>query len=320
MRHAFRTTLLAAALGFAAIGAAQAQSQPRLVIGFAAGGPTDLVARAFAEHLGRATGQTVIVENRPGANALLATEAVAAARPDGQTLLAAATNHTMIPALYAGRMKFDPVKSFRPICTIASSPTVLVVGPGLPVKTLPEFLERVRSKPGGASYGTPGQGSSPHLATEAFRKLTGLSLVHVPYKGAAPAITDLLGGQIDFSMATAGSVLPHLKSGKLHALAVASRERSSLLPNVPTFEEAGLKGFVVDTWYGVLAPAGVPAETVASLERQAVAFAKSPAVRDRLQAVGMEPASLCGDTFAQQIATEIVANTQLAQQLGLKAD
>lgn len=296
------------------------QQPVKLVVGFAAGGPTDLVARAFADHFGKSIGQTVIVENKPGANALLATEAVASAKPDGLTLLAAATNHTMIPALYAGRMKFDAAKSFKPICTIASSATVLVVGPSLPVKTVAEFLERVRAKPAGATYGTPGQGSSPHLATEAFRKLTGVSLVHVPYKGAAPAITDLMGGQIDLSFATAGSVLPYLKSGKLVALAVASKQRSALLPGVPTFQEAGVKGFVVDTWYGVLAPAGTPPDVVKALELQATEFGKSASVRDRLQTAGMEAQTVCGDAFAQQIVNEITINAKLAQEYGLKAE
>lgn len=296
-------------------------AQPvKLVVGFAAGGPSDLVARAFADQAGKALRQAFVVENKPGANALLATEAVAAAKPDGLTLLAAATNHTMIPALYAGRMKFDAAKSFKPICTLASSATVLVVGSSLPVKTYAEFMERLRNKAGGASYGTPGLGSSPHLATEAFRKLTGTTLVHVPYKGAAPVVTDLIGGQIDLSFATVGSVLPHLKSGKLVALAVASRQRSALLPQVPTFAEAGLKGFVVDTWYGLLAPAGAPGDVLKALERKATDFGKNASMVDRLHAAGLEPHTVCGDAFSAQIVNEIGLNQRLAQDLGLKAE
>lgn len=308
----------------AATAAAQTPTYPerpvKVVVGFAAGGPSDIVARSFADFAGKAFKQPFVVENKPGANAVLATEAVAASKPDGLTLLAAATNHTMIPALYAGRIKFDAVKSFRPVCTLASSATVLVVGPSLPVKTWPEFLARVRESPKGATFATPGQGSSPHLATETFRKLTGTQLVHVPYKGAAPAVTDLIGGQVDLSFATVGSVLPHIKSGKLVPIAVASRQRSALLPQVPTFEEAGLKGFVVDTWYGVMAPAGTPPDAVRALEREAAAFGKSPEVRERLEAAGLEPQSTCGDDFAKQIAQEVVSNTRLAQELGLKAE
>ena len=296
-------------------------SQPvKLVVGFAAGGPSDLVARAFADHAAKPLGQPVIVENKPGANAVLATEAVAAARPDGHTLLAAATNHTMIPALYSARIKFDAAKSFVPVCTLASSATVLVVGPSMTVKSVAEFIERAKARPDSITYATPGQGSSPHLATEQFRKLAGVSMVHVPYKGAAPAVSDLLGGQVDVSFATVGSVLPHLKAGKLKALAVASRQRSTLLPDVQTFEEAGVKGFVIDTWYGLLAPAGTPAEAVRQLTREAVEFTRSSAMREKLATAGLELSSVCGEAFAGQIAREIDVNTRIARELHLKAE
>lgn len=312
--------VLGVGLGFTAPTWAQAQAPVRVVVGFAAGGPSDLVARTFAEQAGKSLGQTWVVDNRPGASALIATDAVASAKPDGLTLLAAATNHTMLPALYASRMKFDAAKSFDAVCTLASSDTVLVVGPSLPVKTLAEFLARARSQPGRLTYATPGQGSSPHLATEVFQKLAGLQLVHVPYKGAAPAMTDLMAGQVDFSMATVGSVLPHLKAGKLTALAIASRHRARLVPQVPTFEESGVKGYVVDTWFGLLAPAGTPRDVLRALEREAVAFAKSTSVRERLNTAGLEPHAVCGETFATQIANEIGANTRLAQNLGLKSE
>lgn len=300
--------------------AAYPQQPVKLVVGFAAGGPSDIVARAFADQAAKSLSQTIVVENRPGANAVIATEAVAAAKPDGLTLLAAATNHTMIPALYAGRIKFDAAKSFVPVCTLASSATVLVVGPAMPVRTVAEFLDRVKAKPGAATYATPGQGSSPHLATEQFSKLTGVSMVHVPYKGAAPAVTDLLGGQVDLSFATVGSVLPHIRSGKLTALAVASRQRSALLPQVPTFDEVGVKGFVIDTWYGLLAPAGTPPEALRVLTREAQGFAQSTAVRERLAGAGLEPQGLCGEAFATQVAHEIDANTRIARELNLKAE
>ena len=308
----------------AALTAAQAQPSAdrpvKLVVGFAAGGPSDIVARVFADHATRALGRQFIVDNRPGANAMLATEAVAAAPADGGTLLIAATNHTMIPALYGARIKFDAVTSFKPICTLASSATVLVVGPSLKVKNVAEFLAAARAKPGALTYATPGIGSSPHLATETLRKATGTSFVHVPYKGAAPAITDLMGGQVDWSLATVGSVLPYLRSGKLTALAVASRQRSTLLPQVPTFDEAGVKGFVVDTWYGLLAPAATPADVVQALEKEAVAFGNSAAAKARLLAAGLEPDSRCGAPFAANLKREVQANTQLARELDLKAE
>ena len=309
---------------WAAAAVAQAAGYPqqpvKLVVGFAAGGPSDLVARAFAEHAGKALAQTFIVDNKPGANALLATEAVAAATPDGLTLLAAATNHTMLPALYGSHLKFDVAKAFTPVCTLAGSATVLVVGPSLPVKTLSEFLARMRAKPGSATYATPGTGSSPHLATEQFARLTGVSMVHVPYKGAAPAMVDLIGGRVDLSFATLGSVMPYLRSGKLTALAVASRQRSPLLPQVPTFEEAGVKGYLVDTWYGLFAPAGTPADTIRILTKEANDFAQASSVRDNLASAGLEPQAVCGEPFATQIVREIGVNTRLARELNLKAD
>ena len=317
-----RLIVLAAALCFSGHAAAQgyAQQPVKLVVGFAAGGPSDIVARTFADHAAKGIGQPVIVDNRPGANAVLATEAVARAKPDGLTLLAAATNHTMIPALYADRVKFNAVSSFKPVCTLASSATVLVVGPSMPVKSVKELLERVRAKPGKATYATPGVGSSPHLATETFRKLTGTDMVHVPYKGASPAVTDLLGGQVDLSFATVGSVLPHLKSGKLVGLAVASRQRSTLLPDVPTFEEAGVKGFVVDTWYGLMAPAGTPDDVIRVLQREATSFGQSASVRERLLGAGLEPQTTCGEPFVAQLSREVDSNTRLARELNLKAE
>lgn len=315
-----KTLTIAAACAAFAVHAQTAQQPVKLVVGFSAGGPTDIVARAFADHAARSTGQTFIVENKPGANTVLAAEAVAAAKPDGSTLLAAATNHTMIPALYAGRIRFDTGKSFVPVCTLASSATVLVVGPSMPVKTVGEFLARVKAKPGTATFASPGQGSSPHLATEQFQKLTGVSMVHVPYKGAAPAVTDLLGGQVDLSFATVGSVLPHLRSGKLTALAVASKQRSALLPQVPTFEEAGVNGYVIDTWFGLLAPTGTPADAIRVLTKEANEFARSATVRERLAGAGLEPQSQCGEPFAAQIQREIEANTRIARELNLKVE
>ena len=292
----------------------------KLVVGFAAGGPSDLVARAFADHAAKSLSQPFIVENKPGANAVLATEAAASAKPDGLTLLVAATNHTMIPALYGSRIKFNAATSFMPICTLAESATVLVVGPSFPVKSVDEFLQRVKAKPGAASYATPGQGSSPHLATEKFARLTGVSMLHVPYKGAAPAVTDLIGGQVDLSFATVGSVLPQITAGKLTALAVAASQRSALLPQVPTFDEAGVKGFVVDTWYGLLAPTGTPEDVVRLLTLEAKAFAGSTAVQERLAGAGLEPQSSCGEPFAAQISREIDANTRFAREMNLKVE
>ncbi|MFZ4286749.1 Bug family tripartite tricarboxylate transporter substrate binding protein [Variovorax sp. HJSM1_2] len=324
-KRAKRTTVLAALALVHIHWPAQAQaaypSKPvRLVVGFSAGGPTDVVARAFADFATRTLGQAFIVENKPGANTILAAEAVAGAAPDGYTLLVGATNHTMIPALYSARIKFDAVRSFAPICTVAISPTVLVVGPALKTPTLAAFLQQVKAQPGRITYGTPGTGSSGHFASEQFTRLTGTAMNHIPYKGAAQAVTDLMGGQLESSFASLGSVLPQVQSGRLTALAVAAAQRSALLPNVPTFDEAGVANYRADAWYGLLAPANTPAAIVASLEKAAQAFVQAPGTLDKLRSLGMEPQNTCGRSFGAQLQREVQAYTKLARVLDLKAE
>ncbi len=292
----------------------------RVVVGFAAGGPTDVVARAFAEHAARTLGQPFVVDNKPGANTVLAAEAVASAPADGYTLLLGATNHTMIPALYSARVKFDAERSFAPVCTLAESPTVLVVGPAMKVTSLAAFIQALRAAPGSRSFGSPGAGSSGHFAAERFARLTRTSMNHIPYKGAAPAITDLMGGQLDSSFATLGSVLPQIQAGKLTPIAVAAAQRSALLPNVPTFEEAGLKDFRDDAWYGLLAPAGTPPAVLDALDKAARSFAQAPASIEKLRGLGLNAQSVCGSAFGSQLQREVQANTALAGELNLKLD
>ena len=203
---------------------------------------------------------------------------------------------------------------------VAGTPNVLLVNNELPARTLAELLALARAKPGSLNFGSTSQGGSPHMSGELLKLMARVDLVHVPYKGGGPAMTDLMGGQVDLSFATVGSVLSHLKSGKLTALAVASKQRSALLPDVPTFEEAGVKGFVIDTWYGLLAPAGTPADAIGALTRAASDFARSASVRERLANAGLEPQGVCGEPFAAQIGREIDANTRIARELNLKAE
>lgn len=295
-------------------------TQPvRLVVGFAAGGPTDIVARSFAEHAAKTLGQPVIVDNKPGANTIIAAEAVASAT-DTHTLLMAATNHTMIPALYSGRVKFDALKSFRPVCMLASAPTVLVVGPSLGVKTLGDFVQKAKASPLSITHASPGIGSSVHFASELFARQAAVKLTHIPYKGAAPAVADVMAGQVDASFATLGSVLPQIKAGKLTALAIAGAQRSAQLPAVPTFDEAGVKGYAADSWYGLLAPAATPEAVIKLLQREAQAYATSTAGAEKLRSLGMEPQPLCGAAFASQVAREVAAYSQVAKELNLKVD
>jgi tripartite-type tricarboxylate transporter receptor subunit TctC len=316
--------LVLIALASCGVALAQSPAYPdhpvKIVVGFPASGPTDIVARLFAERAAGNLKQSFIVENKPGANSIIATETVATSRPDGYTILAAAQNHAMIPALYSDRVKFDVVKSFTPICIVAKSPTVLVVSPSLGVKTLAEFMQKVRDKPGALTYASVGIGSAVHLATENFLNLTKLSMTHVPYKGAPPAATALLAGEVDAYLATVGSVISQVKAGKFVAIAVAADERSHLLPDVPTFAEGGVKGFTAEVWYALLAPAGTPEPAVRALERESDGFAKDPAMRDRLFAAGIEPVLTCGAAFAGQLNAEVATYTRVAKALNIKVE
>ncbi|MDE2455575.1 MAG: tripartite tricarboxylate transporter substrate binding protein [Burkholderiales bacterium] len=326
--HSIRRAALVATLFTAFAAQAQPAAEParwptkpvRILVGFSAGGPTDTIARAFAEQATKAFGQTFVVENKPGADTILAAQAVAKAAPDGYTLLMTATNHTMIPALYAGKIDFDVVRSFAPVCTLASSPTVLVVGKSMPVKTLAAFLQQVRQAPGKYTYATPGIGSSGHFASVQFTRMTSTSMTHIPYKGAAQAVNDLIGGQVDSSFATLGSVLPQIRAGSLTALAVAAPQRSALLPEVPTFEESGVKGYSADAWYGLLAPAGTPGAVLAALQQAASQFAQSPAALSKFHALGIQGQSLCGPAFGSLLESDTRTYGQLARELKLKAE
>jgi tripartite-type tricarboxylate transporter receptor subunit TctC len=292
----------------------------KLVVGFAAGGPTDIVARAFADYASQLLGQPVIVENKAGANSILAAESVAAAPADGYTLYMGAINHSMTPALYAGRVKFDALKSFAPVCIMTVAPTVLVVGSGMNVKTLGAFMQVVKDESGKRSFGTSGVGSSGHFFSEMFLTSQNLKMNHIPYKGSAPTVTDLIGGQLDSSFATLGSVLQQIQAGRLTALAIAMPKRAAQLPNVPTFAEAGVRGYAADAWYGLLAPAGTPTAVLQLLEKASRQFTEIPATNTKFQAIGMQTNSVCGSAFAQQLEREIKTYTKLANDLNLKAE
>ena len=313
--------LISASVFYAAIASAQAwPTKPiKLVVGFAAGGPTDVVARGFADQASRDLGQPMVVDNKPGANTIIAAEAVAGAT-DGHTLLMAATNHTMIPALYSSRVKFDAIRSFKPVCLLAAAPTVLVVSPSMSVKTLGEFIRKAKDKPLNVTYGTPGVGSSGHFASELFAQMAGIRMTHVPYKGAAPVITDLMAGHVDASFATLGSVLQQIKSGKLTALAIASPKRNTLLPETPTFDEGGIAGYTADAWYGLLAPASISDAHLQLLQKEALAYVSSAAGSEKLRAIGMEPQTLCGTAFGQQLVREVSTYSQIARDIDLKVD
>jgi tripartite-type tricarboxylate transporter receptor subunit TctC len=302
----------AQALAFAVLSAlalppAMAQAWPNkpvtLIVPFPAGGTTDVLARALADRLSPVLGQTVIVESKPGAGATLGADFVAKARPDGYTLLVGAVHHTIASSVYR-KLPYDFQKDLVPITTIAMVPNVLVVNANTPARSVAELTALLKSRAGQFTYGSNGIGTAQHLIGTQFQNLTGTEVVHVPYKGSGPLATDLLGGQITMSFDTVTPVLPHIKAGKLRPLAVTTARRSSALPEVPTLEEAGLKGFDIGTWFGVLAPAATPRELVARLNAEMVKIIHSPDFRKRMDEIGAEPVGNSAEQMAQQIRAE----------------
>ena len=305
-----RRGLLAAAVAATSTllaGAAHAQAWPAkpvtLVVPFPAGGTTDVLARALAERLTQSLGQTVIVESKPGAGATLGADYVAKAKADGYTLLVGAVHHTIASSVYR-KLPYDFQKDLAPITEIALVPNVLVVNAATPARNLAELVALLKARPGAYHYGSNGNGTAQHLIGTQFQNATGTELGHIPYKGSGPLATDLLGGQITMSFDTVTPVLPHIKAGKLRALAVTTGKRSSALPEVPTLEEAGLKGFDIGTWFGVLAPAATPRDVLARLNTEMVKIIRSPEFRKRMEEIGAEPIGGSAEQMAAQIKAE----------------
>ena len=302
------TIVFALALSIAG-GSALAQAWPSkpitLIVPFPAGGTTDVLARALAEKLTLSLGQTVIVDSKPGAGATLGADFVAKAKPDGYTLLMGAVHHTIASSVYK-KLPYDFQKDLAPITTVALVPNVLVVNSNTAAKNVAELVALLKAKPGHYNYASNGNGTAQHLIGTQFANITGTDIAHIPYKGSGPMTTDLLGGQVTMSFDTVTPVLQHIKSGKLRALAVTTAKRSSVLPDVPTLEEAGLKGFDIGTWFGVLAPAATPKDIVARLNTEMVKVIQSPEFRKRMDEIGAEP---IGDSAAQ-MASQIKSETE----------
>ncbi len=271
---------------------ASAQAYPsqvvKIVVGYPPGGTTDVVARLIAEGLTERLGRTVIVENRPGASATLATDAIAKAAPDGHTLLVAASAHATLRALFP-KVSFDPVDDFASVALMAKTPYMLVVPPSLPVQTLPELIALAKSKPGEIAYASSGMGTGQHLGGELFRRVAGVDILHVPYKGSGSITSDLLSGRIQMMFENVAIVLPHLQRGALRALAITSPERSPLAPDVPALREFGYASAEVEGWFALLAPAKTPPEIVRQLNDAVNATLQSATVRERLASFGSVP-------------------------------
>jgi tripartite-type tricarboxylate transporter receptor subunit TctC len=296
-----QATMLAASL--IATGAV-AQTYPNkpisLVVPFPPGGTTDVLARAIGKKLSESLGQPVLVESKPGAGATLGADYVAKAKPDGYTLLMGAVHHTIATSVYK-KLPYDFQKDFVTVTTVALVPNVLIVNAALPAANVKELIALAKATPAKLSYGSNGNGTAQHLIGTQFEKAGGVELVHVPYKGSGPLTTDLLGGQIAMSFDTITPVLQHIKSGKLRALGVTTAKRSAALPNVPTLDEAGLKGFDVGTWFGVLAPAGTPKEIVTKLNAELVKIINAGDFRQQMAEIGAEPVGNTPEQMAQQI-------------------
>ncbi len=307
IRRAALAALLAVAGSVLPLAQAQAQSYPakpvKVIVNFPPGGVADVLARLVAAPLQDALGQPVVVENRGGSGGNIGGEAVAKSPVDGYTLLMSSGGMVSVNPHIYNRMPFDPARDITPVASVARVAVFLVARPALPVANAREFVTHLKANPGRLSYGSPGNGSSPHLATEMFKSMTGTYAVHVPYRGAAPALNDLLAGQIDFAF-DPGIGLSHVRAGRLKLLAVGSPKRSPLFPEVPTVEEAGLKGFDADTYFGFYAPAGTPAAVITRLNSEINRILNSSNVKERIAALGGEAAALTPQQFAAKTAED----------------
>jgi tripartite-type tricarboxylate transporter receptor subunit TctC len=289
----------------------------KIIVPSAAGGGTDTVTRLLAQHLSDALGQNFFIENRPGAGSMTGIEAGARATPDGYTLLTVASTMTSLHVVRE-KMRYDAVKDFEPIALLASMPSVLVVHPSVPAKSFAEFIALAKQEPGKLSYATAGLGSSVHMAMELLKTKAGIDMLHVPYNGVAPALTDVIGGRVSAMLVNVASVKSHIDSGAVRALAVASPKRAPALPDLPTIAEMGIPGYQVIQWFGLLAPAGTPKDIVARLHAETVAGLKTDKVIKWMATEGAEPGGGTPEDLAALIAREVKEWTEVARAAGIK--
>jgi tripartite-type tricarboxylate transporter receptor subunit TctC len=301
---------------------ANAQEWPsrpvRFILPFPPGGGTDILGRMIAERLSAGLGQPVVTENRGGAGGNVGAEAAAKSAPDGYTIVLVAPSLAISPSLYS-KINYDPVKDFAPISLVATVPNVMITQASMPAQ-LQEFIAGVRAKPGAFNFGSGGAGTSNHLAGELFNIVTGAKLVHIPYKGVNLAMQDVLAGNVHLVFIGIPAAAPHIKAGKLRALALVAPQRSSALPDLPTVAEAGLRDFEVTTWYGVLAPAGTPRSIVNRLNGELVKIMHAPELKERLAATGTDPLTSTPEEFADYIKREIAKWGEVVRKAGVKAD
>jgi tripartite-type tricarboxylate transporter receptor subunit TctC len=313
-----------AAIAVAAPTGAQTPAYPtkpiRLVVPFPPGGATDIIARAVAQKLSETWGQSIVVDNRPGAGGNIGTELVAKAAPDGYTLeMGTVGTHAINASLYA-KIPFDNVKDFAPIILVAGVPNVLEVNPSLPINSVQELIAYAKANPGKLNFASSGNGTSIHLSGELFKVMTGVQMTHVPYKGSAPALQDLVAGQVQLMFDNLPPSLPQIKSGKLRALAVTSATRAPALPDVPTVAESGLPGFEASSWFGLLAPAGTPPTIIAKINAEVAAWLASPEGKEKLASIGANAAGGSSEDFARHIQAETAKWAKVVKESGAKVD
>jgi len=313
-----------AAVALGAAGGGLAQRYPekpvRIIVPFSPGGGSDIVARAIAPALSPALGQPVVVDNRPGADGAIGAFMVAKAPADGHMLLVGTTGPMVISPALKAKMPYDTLRDFAPVTQLITQPIALVVHPSLPVNTVAQFIALAKARPGELNYGSAGIGNGTHLAAEIFKSITGVSMVHVPYKGTAPAVTDLVGGHVQVIFSSISVMLPQINAGKLKALAVGGEKRMPMLPNVPTMVEAGVRGFDASSWYGLFAPAGTPTGVVTRLNGEVAKILRGAEIRDLLLAQGASPVGNTPEEFTSHIKAELVKWREAVRAAGVKPE
>lgn len=304
--------------------AVMAQAYPvkpvRIVVAYAPGGGTDVMARLFAPKFAEALGQPFVVENRPGFGGNIGTELVAKAAPDGYTLLMTTAAHAINVSLY-GKVGYDPVRDFAPITLVSAAPNMLSSHPSLPVKTLKDLVAMAKARPGELSYASPGGGTPQHLAMELFRHMAGIQVTHIPYNGGGPSVIASLGGQVPVLASSLPTALPHARAGKLRPLAVTSAARSQLAPDYPTVDEAaGLKGYEANVWFGLFAPAGVPANVINRLNAEVEKLEQQKELRERLTTLGFDPVRNTPEQFLQLLKADVAKWGKVVRDAGAKPD